>query len=176
MKVTPLIAETRVLVRLGGQDRAMCFDANTFVAFEQSTGKFFMDVVSNLYEMMFPKGHVDTSGAPVPVKVLGIDIVRKISMEDLRALLWSSFHDYDANDNPVWPLTINQVGRLLNFQNVIPIFVKFLTGVSANSPTKEELGESSAPASATPPPEPSAPAAAMTGGEAGIVLPADALA
>lgn len=174
--MTPLIAEERFLVRLGDQDRAMCFDANTFVAFEQTTGKFFMDVVSKLYEMMFPKGHEDAGGRLVPVKVNGMDIVRRISMEDLRALLWSSFHDYDAQDNPVWPMTINQVGRHLNFQNVIPIFVKFLTGVSANSPSKAELGESSAEASAAPPPGPSAvPTGAATGGAAGIALPVGAL-
>lgn len=179
MTINP-IAESRVPVRLGDRDLVMIFNANTMVAFEQATGKFFMDVVTGLYEIMFPKGHEDAKGAPVPVRVKGLDIVRQISMTDLRALLWSSFHEYDAQDNPVWPMTIAQVGRQLNFQNVIPVFIKFLTGVSDNSPTKEELGESQAEESAKPTPvlvDASAnKKAAGPGGEDGIRLPADALA
>ncbi len=169
------LAEHVVQIELGGKKYSMRFSANTMCAYESERHKFFMDVVSNLYDTVFPKGH-EKDGKPVPVKVTGLDIVKKVSMEDLRALLWSSIHEYDAQDNPVWPLTINQVGKKLNFQNIVPLFVKFLTGVSENAPTKEELGESSASASATPPPDPSAPPTAPAGGEAGIVLPADALA
>ena len=101
-------------------------------------------------------------------------------MVDLRAMLWASMHDYDADDEPVWPLTVSQVGRLLNFNNVVPLFVRFLTGVSANSPSKEELGEPRAVAKGAADTAESGgpgspPISDTAGGAAGIELPPGAL-
>jgi hypothetical protein len=179
---TPIaVAEMRIPVTLGGRERVMRFNANTFVAYEQSTGRFFMDTVTNLYEIMFPKGHETADGKPKPVHISGRDVLRKVSMVDLRAMLWASMHDYDAQGEPVWPDTEAQVGRCLNFHNVVPIFIKFLTGVSANSPSADELGESTgAPKAAAPPRarakgHASAPISAANGGAGGIELPAGAL-
>ncbi len=172
------LAEMTIPLRLGDRDLTMRFEANTMIAYEEVTGRFFMDTVMNLYEVVFPKGHEDAEGRPVQVRVSGRDIVRRVSMVDLRAMLWASLHDYDAKDDPVWPLTISQVGRLLNFQNLPSVFVKFLTGVSSNSPTEEELGESSAEPGATTAAARSADAEPPTpapGGGAGIELPAGAL-
>jgi hypothetical protein len=174
-QTTIAIAETVIPVTLGDRDYVMRFNANTFVAYESVTGKFFMDTVSGMYDMLFPKGHEAEDGSPAPVNMSGTDLIRRISMEQLRALLWASLHEYDAKDDPVWPLTLNQIGRQLNFQNIIPIFVRFLTGVSGNAPTKAEMGESSAAAkkkkSAPSPP----PITRVDGGAAGIELPAGAL-
>ena len=120
---TPIaVAEMRIPVTLGGRERVMRFNANTFIAYEQSTGRFFMDTVSNLYEIMFPKGHEDVKGKPVPVRISGRDVLRKVSMVDLRAMLWASMHEYDAQGEPLWPDTEAQVGRCLDFHNVVPIW------------------------------------------------------
>ncbi len=171
------IAEVRVPILLGDRERVMVFNANTMVAFEQATKKFYMDVIHKLYEIMFPEGHEAAGGGIKPVRLSGLDLVRKVPMEDLRALLWASLHEYDRDDTPSWPMTINQVGRQITFTNVVPVFVKFLTGVSANSPTKDELGESSAePESATATRDGSAAPEAASGGGPGIRLPAGALA
>lgn len=171
------LAELVIPIELGDKKLNMRFSANSMVAFEQVTGKFFMDTVSALYDTIFPKGHLDADGNAVKVTVTGMEIVRRISMEDLRALLWASFHEYDKNDEPVWPLTISQVGRRLDFKNVIPIFVKFLTGVSANSPSRTDMGESQAEATETASASAASatPSSDATGGEAGIRLPAGAL-
>jgi hypothetical protein len=171
------LAEMTIPVELGGKTYTMYFNANCMAAYEQSTGKFFMDTVASLYAVIFPKGHEDAEGAPVKALVNGLDIVRRLSMIDLRALLWSSLHSYDDKGDPVWPLTEAQVGRLLNFQNLPAVFVRFLTGVSSNMPTEEELGESQAvPETKTATAESrTEPPTRGTGGEAGIVLPAGAL-
>jgi hypothetical protein len=173
-----VIAEARIPILLGGKKFVMRFSANTMCAYENATGKFFMDTVSRLYEIMFPKGHEDKDGKLVAVRVSGMDIIRRVSMVDLRALLWAAIHEYDKDDEPTWPMTISQVGRQLNFQNIVPIFISFLTGASANSPTKEELGESSAVTESSPTQrsaESSPPSSAVNGGATGIELPAGAL-
>jgi len=172
------IAETRIPVTLGGRERVMVFNANAMVAYEQARGKFFMDTVTGLYDTIFPAGHLDPDGKPIKVRIDGTDLIRKISMEDLRALLWSTLHDYDKNDDPIWPDTIGKIGRQLTFQNMVPIFIAFLTGVSNNAPTKDELGESTAEETSAEPnaEKESAPQTTATnGGAAGIELPAGAL-
>ena len=168
-------AELVVPVQLGTKEYKMRFSANTMCAFENATGKFYLDVVQKIYEIMFPKGHEDAEGNIVPVRVSGADILRKVAMSDVRALLWASLHDYDKDDNPIWPLTINQVGRQLTFHNVIPIFIKYLTGASSNSPSKSELGESQAEAKNKTHENGFPPIIPDSGGEHGIELPAGAL-
>lgn len=181
MDTSIAVVEMRIPVTLGGRERVMRFNANTFIAYEQSTGRFFMDTVSNLYEIMFPSGHEDATGKPKQVRISGRDVLRKVSMIDLRAMLWASMHEYDAQGEPVWPETEAQVGRCLDFHNVVPIFVKFLTGVSSNSPSADELGESTeAPKAAAPPKarakgHASIPISAVNGGAGGIELPPGAL-
>lgn len=173
-----MLVEMTIPVELGGETYTMRFNANTMAAYETATGEFFMDTVASLYEVVFPKGHLDDEGKPVVVRIKGLDIVRKISMVKLRALLWSSIHDYNAADEPAWPMTLPTVGRHLNFQNIPSIFIKFLTGVSSNSPSKDELGKSPAAPqtqTATAEGESTDQNTQENGGEAGIKLPAGAL-
>lgn len=162
------IAETRVPVHLGDRDYMMIFNCNTMVAFEEVTGKFFLKTCSSLLMTAFPEG----PDKPMIVNVGSL--LAKVSMQDLRALLWASIHEYDKDDNPVWPLTLNQIGRLLKLQDILPIFKSFMTGQSANNPTETEMGESQAEFKTKKdyPPN-SIPEA---GGEPGIDLPADAFA
>jgi hypothetical protein len=168
-------------------------------AYEEATGKFFLDTVASLYDAMAPAiqsaakqatlgaetaqgaiAGLDTggSGTPVPLASLGqqaaksspFDIVRKVPMRDLRALLWAALHDYNQNNEPTWPLTINQVGRLLSIADVLPVFTAFLKGQASNQPSKDEMGESLPVAPGVAPPEqPTTPAAA--GGDRSIELP-----
>lgn len=202
----PLL-ETRVPVTLGGVKRTLVLNVNTFCAYEEATGKFFLDTVASLYDAMAPAlapalaaavkqaavgaetgqdgadgSGADSSGVPATQAGLGqrsaktspFDIVRKVPMRDLRALLWAALHEYDQNDEPTWPLTINQVGRLLGMADVLPIFTSFLKGQSLNQPSKDEMGESLpgvADGGATP-----APKAAADGGDHSIAFPASAFA
>jgi hypothetical protein len=136
------------------------------VAFEQATGKFFLSTISELFEAVYPGGDVKK----IPANPL--EIVRRVSMTDLRALLWAALHEYDAKDEPVWPLTMGQVGRLFQLKDIIPVFTAFLRGQSGNSPSHEEMGESQAETSKTSPNgSPPVPHTPEDGGERGIALP-----
>ncbi len=178
-------AETTVSIELGGKTYRLYFDCNSMAEYENATGKFFLDTVSQLYDAMRPAldanraAEAGDAETPVPVPRLNaFEIIHKVPMRDLRALLWSALHEYDAKDNPVWPLTINQVGRLIQLQDVPRVFTAFLRGQVANSPTAAEMGESPAPSA---PPQKAVngsgtalKAAAAPGGEISTELPEDA--
>ena len=164
------IAELTIPITLGNNEYRMRFSGNTMCAYEQETGKFFLSTVSDLFDAVFPEG-VPKDGTS---KVKPMEVMKRVSMTDLRALLWASLHEYDERDEPFWPLTVNQVGRLLQMQNIPSIFSMFLAGQQGNSPTREEMGESPAAARSTNGMEPP-PITAAPGGERGIALPADAL-
>jgi hypothetical protein len=168
MKLNP-VAEVRSSIRLGGADRTLVFNCNTMVAFEQVSGKFFLHVVSDLLSAAYPQG-VEKAVVKSPYEILS-----KVSMSDLRALLWAAMHEYDENDDPVWPLKLHQVGRLLTLPDIIPAFTIFLRGQTANNPTSSEMGESQAEKEKMKPTE-APPITQETGGERGIELPVDAFA
>jgi len=164
------IAETVIPIMLD-KVREMRFDGNGMVAYENETGKFFLDTVASLYDILRPL--TENRRADPDAKVNVLDLVRKVPMVDLRALVWSAVHEYDAKDEPRWPLTIKQVGRYVTMAKIPEIFTKFLQGQMANSPTREEMGESPAlPTSGTG--SASLPQSETgTGGESTIELPAD---
>jgi len=157
MKGTDMpIMETVIPVKLAdGVDRKMIFNCNTMVAYEETTGKFFLDTVADLYDVLRvtvvtreglpPSPDLKDAVAPAEARQSGMTIMRKVSMVDLRAMLWASLHEYNANGEPHWPLTLQQVGRLLKFDMVPKVFLAFINGQLANSPTGAELGESPAP-------------------------------
>src|SRR6266481_5974270 len=98
MAVIDAIAETRVPITLGGRDYVLVFNVNTFVAFEKETGAFFLDTVTDIMRVVFPS---DLKGQPTRD---AFSVLRTISMERLRAVLWAALHEYDENDVPHWPL------------------------------------------------------------------------
>lgn len=159
------IAEIQVPIKLGDTDYVMVFNANTMVAYEQATGKFFLRTVAMLMAVAFPKGLKEEQETN-PWMILS-----KVSMIDLRALLWAALHNYDSDDNPKWPLTITQVGRLLQLKDIVPTFNQFLKGQAGNNPKDNEMGESPAEVKTSPDsPQQSNPASI---GERGIALPVD---
>ena len=181
-------AETKVPIELGTDSngkpitRILIFNANTMCAYEEATKKFFLDTVTSLYDAMRPaldaQKTVEAETSSVPA-TNAFNIIHKVPMKDLRALIWAALHEYDRDDNPVWPLTIGQVGRLIQLQDVPRVFNAFLRGQIKNSPSTEELGESrasSAPAAPNPLGGATLKTGAESGGERSIELPADAFA
>jgi hypothetical protein len=169
--MTP-IAEKRIPLTLD-KERVLIFNCNTMVAYEEATGKFFLDTIASLYDALKPlldaRLAVKAGKTDQPM-VTGMEVVRRVPMTQLRALVWAACHEY-KNDEPVWPLTITQVGRYIRLDNLVQVFQLFLLGHSKNSPTEKELGESQ-PSSASL----AEPAAApqTNGGERSIELPEDA--
>lgn len=151
-------AETTVPVTLGGKMHALVFNANTMAAYEKATGKFFLETLAKLYDALKPtliklrETKADLQADPKKADSLtagnAFQILSKISITDLRALLWAALHEYDKNDVPVWPLTVYQVGRYLTPASIPKIFHAFLEGQAANSPSESELGEPEPPAPA----------------------------
>lgn len=150
------VAEARIAVVLSdGKKRTMVFNANTMCAYEEATGKFFLDTVARLYDALKVTVKTEDGKEPSPDlkdavakaddKKSGMEIMRRVPMTDLRALLWASLHEYDEIGEPYWPESIAKVGRVLNFGLVPAVFLAFISGQSKNAPGKDELGESPAP-------------------------------
>jgi len=165
------IAETVITIDLD-QPRKLYFNANSMVAFEEATGKNFLATVASLYTVYKPMMDAQKDGKPPTMAVASMDILKHVPMAELTALIWAGVHTYDESDEPHWPLTLPQVRRLININTIPKLFLSFLTGQTANSPTEKEMGESPAP-SATPPANP-APKQPINGGERSIELPAGA--
>lgn len=121
-------------IKLGGRDYQLVFDVNTFAAYEKATDKFFFDAIFRLVDVLnsFPKTEKGM------VRIDPMKMLKAVSITDLRALVWAACHDYDKNDEPVWPLSINQVGRMIHFGNVMPIVSALIAGQTANYPTAED--------------------------------------
>jgi hypothetical protein len=176
----PLFAEKRVTVKLGGgEELLLVFNANTFAAFEDQTGKFYLDTVARLFDAVKPSWEArkaKTNGAPMPggeddyLAYNPMVIFRHVPMKEILALVWAATHNYDKDDIPTWPYTIGQIGRMIHLTDIPPIVVAFMQGQTANSPTKAELGESPAPLE-TPIP---VREQLVNGGERSIGLPEDA--
>lgn len=155
------IAETRITIQLD-KEYVLYFNANTMCAFEEATGKNFLGTVASLYQAYQPllakqKAAKDAAAAsgqdPAEVELAlntnsALDLIRHVPIGELSALIWAGLHTYDQQDNPHWPLSLPQVRRLITLETIPKLFLGFLKGQSANSPTQSEMGESPAPSGA----------------------------
>ena len=133
-------------VELGGEQRTMYFDLNTFAAFEEVTrsalhpeGKRFFAFIADM-ERVFSK--VTSKGSPIKELSLGevLTIVGEVSLTDIRALAWAAMHEYpDTKGPPEWPLTLHEVGRLIDAQNLGTLLPRLLSASSDNMPDAEEI-------------------------------------
>jgi len=131
-------------VTLGGKQYKLFFDLNTFEAFETATSKHFLEFLASMQEALasIPKLKLDKNGSPLPPKpdeMFGF--LRKLSIKDLRAFVWAALHDYDRNGEPVWPLTIGQMGRLVTTETIPMIISLVMKGTQDNSPSPDDLKE-----------------------------------
>lgn len=137
----PDIAELKVPLKLGGQLRHMMFDLNTFAAYQEKTGRSFLADAADLLHVFEPGliGEQISTPARPPS---GLEVIAAVPMDRLKMLLWASIHDYDRDDEPVWPLTPGKIGREITLGSIPEIFGAFLRGNSGNLPEKQILGES----------------------------------
>lgn len=119
-------------VTLDGEERMFYFDLNTFSAFEEVTGTFFFDFLGRLTQAVG-----ETNGDLASNAVL--QVLRKVSLKEVRALAWAAMHSYDRDDNPVWEMTLNQVGRMLDVQNIGQLLPSLLRTSTENMPKPEEV-------------------------------------
>jgi len=133
-------------VEIGGHQATIHFDLNTLCAFEEATGRFFLDFLTSLQPLTLEAaqdaasntGPPDSPQAAFALEKTAVEILRKIGMRDVRALIWAGWHTYDGGDEPVWPFTISQVGAMLDAGALVRLLPQILHHSIANSVDKEE--------------------------------------
>jgi len=170
------IAETRVRITLGDKEYVLFFNANTMCAYEEATGKNFLATVASLYQAYRPILASQQNGSEPPAAVATMDVLKRVPMSELTAMVWAAMHTYDDKDEPSWPLTLSKVRRMINLATIPKLFLSFLQGQASNSPTTAEMGESPAlsedPGTTTN--TTAAPKPNGSGGERSTALPEDA--
>jgi len=113
-------------VVIGGKRYHLYFDLNTYVAFERVTEKHFLDFLAGLQETVQAAVVKPTEeGKPADVTD-ALQVLRGISITDIRAFLWAALHEYDSQDEPTWPLTLGKLGRLVDTQTLYDLLPKIL--------------------------------------------------
>lgn len=145
---------------IDGQERRLWFNANTYSAFEERTGVFFMDWFVKLHTASYhlvaealvkARAEAESTGTKLDeaavTKILesSIDptpVLRSVSMGHFQALVWAACHEYDAKDNPVWPITYGRMGMVLDhgeFRRLFGPIVKILfENIKPDTPAKRE--------------------------------------
>jgi hypothetical protein len=122
---------------IGGQRCLLYFDLNTFAAFETATGKFFLDFLASMEDAVRSAVAQNNGGSD---QTAALQLMRRISIKDVRAFVWAALHTYDANDEPHWPMTEGQLGRMIDVNNIAQLIPKLLSANADNGPEVE--GES----------------------------------
>ena len=138
-----------------GKTHKLLFDLNTFYEFEEKADKTLPAFLLEMERAFAPllaakksaedavkKAAEDSTTDSVDVSVVEIrdsDIAAalgKISVKDIRALIWASMHDYDNKGEPVWPYTIGKLGSLIDHKNLNSVITQLVAGVSGSLPEK----------------------------------------
>ncbi len=136
------MCEVRVPFELD-KPRTLIFNYNTIAEYEEASGKFYWDTMMNLFDT---QTRVSAKAVKEGRTTYGwVELLRELPMRDLRILLWASLHEYDKNGELFHPLSISQLSRYVDPNKTLEVLQALLKGHQANSPTKEELGEASAP-------------------------------
>jgi hypothetical protein len=115
-----------ITIHLDGKPHQLLFDLNTFAAFEEVSGKFFLDFLASVQESVSKSR---TEGVLNPMELL-----RNISVRDVRAFIWAALHTYDREDNAKWPFTIQQLGRMIDLNSIPTLLPALLGGAADNFP------------------------------------------
>lgn len=138
-------------VKIKDTEYTLLFDLVTMEKFEEITGTVFLDFVMRMQDAVVANGLSDKKA----LKKLNVEeakakfqnVIRTIRMSDIRALLWAALHTYDdelSDPPPVWPMSINQLSRQIDLQNlqdiILPLWSsanKSVTPIRTSNPTKE---------------------------------------
>lgn len=130
LRFNPVVKGVQIIL---DRQRNMVFDANAYSAYEEATGKFFLDTLSQLQEMSgkFLADQSDEQRARI--------VMRGLSVRDIRALVWAACLHEDPD------LTLDEVGSyLVTIGHIMGAFTAVFRGVNANEPGPEELPETAA--------------------------------
>ena len=128
-----MINPTEAKLNMGefaGKPRTLHFDFNTYAAFEEKTGKHFLEYISDLAAAL-AKAQRDEGSY--------VDVFRSVSISDMRALVWACMVEYDAQDNPTWPLSMATVGKHLTLPYMMSLLPRLMAAGSSSVPAPEEV-------------------------------------
>ncbi len=137
-------------ITLGGKRYHLHFNLNTFEKFEEITGKHFLEFVADMQEALETSSRVAVSMLgknPSPADLqkameqggkASLAFLKKLSIKDVRAFFYAALHEYDSNDEPVWTLTIGQMGKIITMDNIPDMVRMVMQGHVQNSPGKED--------------------------------------
>jgi hypothetical protein len=133
-------------VTIAGEKQELVFDLNTMAAFEEASGVFFLDFVYALHAHFTEQQLTDKDAmaklSKEAVAERFMRVITKLSIKNVRALLWAALHTYDAHDNPVWPYTQSQIARKLGMQDLQAIILPLWMG--ANQALQAETADADA--------------------------------
>lgn len=116
-----------------GKKHKLWFDLNSFSEFETQAGKTLPAFLVEL-EQAFAPLIGKTANGKEPDPFVLTRALSRLSVKDLRALIWASLIEYDANDEPRRPYTIGKLGRLIDNSNITTVIGSLMTGITNSMP------------------------------------------
>lgn len=124
-------------VTIGGENRHLYFNLNAFQKFEEISGKKFprflfglVDAWSKMAKNAKASGGTDAPDAGESV----LEALSEIGAKDILALVYGACHEYDAEDDPRWPLSPGRLGRLLSATELVRLLPQIMTALQRNVP------------------------------------------
>lgn len=136
-----------VTISLQGDKYKLFFDLNTFSAFEDVTGRFFLDFIVDLQEAIssLATKHVNEAAGNVTdisaSPSTALQFLRKVPIKQLRAFIWAALHTYDRDGEPQWPMTIGQLGSRIDHTNIMELIPAIMKGSKDNLPEPKPVSE-----------------------------------
>lgn len=136
--------DVTVEVEIGGEKRKLYFNLNAFSKFEEASS-----IQADGKRLKFPRfffGLLDAwsrlqKRRDSDIESALLDAIGEIGASDVLALIYGALHEYDAQDNPRWPLSPGRLGRLLNATELVKLLPQVMTALQANVPQKSDAPE-----------------------------------
>ncbi len=140
-------------IELGGERYQLHFNLNTFEKFEEITGRHFLEFLADMQDALEASATANietmaklgTKATPAAIKKAteraSLNFLKRLSIKDVRAFMFSAMHDYDSEGEPFWPLTIGKMGQLVTLENIPQMVRLVMQGHAKNAPTKEDVEE-----------------------------------
>lgn len=134
--------DVTVDVEIGGEKRKLYFNLNAFSKFEEASS-----LQADGKRLKFPRfffglldawGKLLKRGEGTPAETALLDAISEIGASDILALIYGALHEYDAADNPRWPLSPGRLGRLLNATELVKLLPQVMQALQANAPQKSD--------------------------------------
>lgn len=127
-------------VTIGGENRHLYFNLNAFQKFEEISGKKFprflfglVDAWSKMAKNAKAKA-TSVEDNPVDAGASVLEALGEIGANDILALVYGACHEYDAEDDPRWPLSPGRLGRLLSATELVRLLPQIMTALQRNVP------------------------------------------